>query len=42
MQGKLTKSRVLRGGTGLCEIPRGGDGVIKLLPLSETGEGGAR
>ena len=35
-------SRVLRGGTGLCEILRGGDGVRKFLPLSEIGEGGAR
>ena len=34
--GKLTRSRVLQGGAGLCGAPRAGDGSKKFSPSCEA------
>ena len=39
--GKLTRSRVLWGGVGLCEAPRDGNGARKFFPSCRAGRGGA-
>ena len=40
--GKLTRSRVLRGGAGLRGAPRDGNGARKFFPSCEVGRGGNR
>ena len=40
--GKLTRSRVLRSGAGLCRVSRGGDEVRKFSPSREVGRGRVR
>ena len=42
VMGKLTRSRVLWGGAGLCRVPRGGDGAGKFSPYVGWGKDGVR